>query len=283
MNKKKYIIAISFGILLGILAITTKQNVLLVLNTPVVYFLKLLTSLSLSSFMGNLIAWVLILLVSFTPVLIIAKHRPKPYQITLYSVIGLFLMGSILVYFQPNYSMIPRKMQAIAIGMLFASVILGLIYEIYIRNSNQPQNVLSALVIILMIILSITIPISIKELNFSSLVSIVSITIEMVLMTHLLHLLHHVDEYLEVSNQDMLQEEALDKLQIISKYANHMLSYTIYATIFLNAFKFFLIEDSVEFNFSIPFTEMIVTSIIALFIHLMIQALSVKEENNQFI
>lgn len=283
MNKKKYIIAIALGILLGTLAITTKQNVLIVLNTPVSYFLKLLTWLSLSSFLGNLIAWFLILVVSFLPVLVIAKHRPKPYQITLYSVIGLFLMGSILVYFQPNYSMIPLEMQAIAIGMLFASVVLGLIYEIYIRNSNKPQNVLSALVIILMIILSITIPVTFKELDQTSLVSIVSFVIELVLMTHLLHLLHHVDEYLEVSNQNVLQEDALDKLNIISKYANHMLSYTIYATIFLNAFKFFLIEDSVEFNFSIPFTEMIVTSIIALFIHLMIQALSVKEENDQFI
>ncbi|NLW15229.1 MAG: hypothetical protein GX038_03085 [Erysipelothrix sp.] len=278
MKKMKYIISIFVGLVIGTIAIIQDRNILFVLVEPIELALNYTEKIIQQSTLGLIVAWIILLILSFTPFLIMYRYKKQPYQLSLYFVIGVTLLVAQLLYFNPKFSNIPQIMQIMAVGFLYASIILGIVFELFIRDTKRPQDILKAMVILLMIFLSSTIPLAIKEIEPDGILSIITFIVEFVLLTHLLHLLHHVDEFLETKEKDMFNDASVDKLQTISKYANHMLSYSVYITIFLNVLRFFLTEDAVHFDFNIPYVEMLFTSIIALFIHLLVQVISLKNE-----
>ncbi len=283
MTKIKYIISIILGLTLGAVAASTDNSVLIFLSKPVSLLLGLIENLSLSSFIGNIIAWCLIIIVSFLPLAIIYIKKKKKLQLVLFGFVGVLLLSSILMYFNPKTPQFASDVFTAAITFQFISVAIALVFELFIRDTDRPERVLHILILFLMVILSSSVPFNLKEALEYKISGPVSFIVELYLLSHLIHLLHLIDEFLLEKQISLLQDSSITHLKNISKYANHMLSYSIYATIFLNTFKFVLMEDSINFNLNIPYLELVFTSVIALFMHLMIQAVSVKKENDQFI
>ncbi len=280
MKKNIYWISILIGFSLGLFY---QLSLLQILSYPMGLYMELIRTLSLSSSLGNILAWLFIISLSYIPLLVILKIKREKFQIALYSFIGLLLVLSIYKHFNPSNTNFPNDLSLFVINSLYLATLFGLLYEAKIRDSKNHSEILHILIIATIILLSRNFPIYLSQVHEISVISLMNLAVECFLLVHLLHLLYLIDQFLWDRDFNLLSDNSISKLQKIDKYAHKMLSYSIYATILLNAFKFLMLDDSVHFNFNFPAMELLFTSIIALFMHLILQAVSVKKENEQFI
>lgn len=284
MKKKKYSTTVAIGLLLGFFITSIDENILIVINQPISLFIDIITGLSLSSFVGNIIAWILILFIAFLPLLLINKYKKDKRLNLLYLIIGIVILVSIIFYFQPyNIMSVPLIMHKIVIGFILGSVILGLMYELWFVKSNKPKTILKMVILCITLITSLTIAVLIMTLNTDNLLITISTISELIVKVILLYLLYLIYNYLYLEHTNIFSDLSLRQLKNIEKCANILLAYSIYISIFLNFSKLFITNHDVNFSFNFPIKEVIIASVISLFINFMVSAISVKKENDQFI
>lgn len=100
-----------------------------------------------------------------------------------------------------------------------------------------------------------------------------------------LHLLINLRTFITTRTYESLKEDALESLINLKKLAMRVLAITIYTLIASTLVSFITLSTSgdAHVSFNIPTSMILITVFINIYVKTLIQAISVKKENEQFI
>lgn len=304
MKKLNLRYSILTGLLIGFLVIflipdQLEIETLILLTLPVSKTLEFIEQLSANSYFGNLIAWIIILGFFNAPLLIIRLISKETYErvkMKYFIIISLLIFFSIVYLkgvatnsaLEPSFN---RFIQIHAISFSFYLLCFGAFYEAFVNNSANYSDyrsvlfVLSFVCLLLAATLAYRIGLTIINFDSTNFWSFSDIGLTVLINFTMFKAINKIFNIFYAENFSLLSEKTLEQLVEVKNIFNKVIEYIIYLTIFVSMLKlfFFPFTSSVNFNFTIPFVELIVSVTLSLFISVISQSLTIKKENEQFV
>lgn len=289
MNKKNFII-IGLGIIFGLVFIPFVSNFFTLISLPLKTCLDRIANLSLKSGIFNILSWILLVIISFLPFLFfISKYKTRDLKLLVYFLFSIiFLLLSISVLNPKAHLNIIQEYKILALSIFYYSIFIGIYFEVYFIKDSHLHTLLNLLTLCSIFAYASLLGFKIFILFNTNLESIFNIfyplsTILIILVN--LHLLINLRMFITTRTYESLKEDALESLINLKKLAMRVLAITIYTLIASTLVSFITLSTSgdAHVSFNIPSSMILITVFINIYVKTLIQAISVKKENEQFI
>ena len=294
-------LGLGFAFVLGlVLPAQTDIGILSMITYPLSKTFELITQLSMHSYLGNLMAWSILILFFAAPLLVLSHQSKDIYKkaswkylltipfLILFSIIHIKGIGSS----DPILFGMVQLMELNAISFSYYFMWLGVFYEVFIREDiSESKNTNSSL--LALIIISFTLA---TGLGFKIGVAVFNILevgiwgwldlgVSIFINSIVFKALFKVYELISKDNFTWFSDHTLEELTSIKRLSNKVIEYAIYLTIFITLAKLLSIRvsTSLNFHFNVPLVELFVSLTLSLFISVITQSIAIKKENDQFI
>lgn len=284
---KNYWREIALGILLGLGgAFIFTENGYMLLGRFYHAFIESIRYLANTSFIGNMGAWIIILVISSSPLLLTYRHWKNKYILiysSLFSILLFLVFYLSLQNFPSNYihngNLILFLYSNILISIIIGFIFEGIVYLIFVKKEFL-DNVLSLLPNILIIysIQSLTLVTTSLFLNSTLLLNVVYILYYSIFMLLL------VPKLKTITSQKASFNELVSFMRVLKRYTKNLLYLVLLTNSFLN-FIPALIFPQMDYNLELNFHLNLILGliIILVFSTYIEKAKLVEDENRMFI
>lgn len=307
------LIMLFFIVNLGILMLLFQQedaSLATLIGAPLGILIDGLRRLSLHSTIGNVIAWVVYLLIACSPLLISSisnrmrkQKNPLWLLASVYSVFLLYVIYGLLNHWfvqQPFLQHIQSYQEVIyfSISMLIGLFAFAMWFYHMMQHGEIKQSLYGKFQIVLFITAILyTVPIGITMLDgvtninqetvetfqqFMMLTSLFVKILPQVLMIILMSKLIDLSALLKLEKYDQVM---LDRLNHLSRFTKMMVYLSLFSTMALGVFQLVFINQiqHLVFEVTIPWIEIIVAFVLLIITQIMIKTIAIQQENEQFI
>lgn len=281
--KHKMTVLHTLGVLLGYLSAYFDLGLLALITLPLEYTLKSLALLSLKSDFMNILAWVILILVSSIPAIILYSVNRKFDDVMIgYVILSIFIFVlNILTLHPQEFNGMFTYIKTLHISLIYLLAGLGIVIEHYFTKSKTDQIIV---IFLYLSFISYGINLSYSFLTFTPF-RIISLLLTFVLSYLNIKLSYSLIKFLNNSQHTIFKDQTLLELNILRSLALKCLKLSIYGTLVTSIFEFIGIytNHSVNFTLNIPLMTIVLNLFINLYITMMDKAVFVQKENELFI
>ncbi len=298
------VVLISIMIITGFTQDASTQAVIII-TEPLRVFSTFLKNLSLSSNLGNVLAWILYLDVSLLPMLLaFIFFRKKKSLVILSGAFTSFLLfvnyGLLNFWFDklPISLMNEAYMQVIYfIITLIIFLFIMTIFVVYALSENNDTlkvlklfqlflfTIATALCVFLGFVVSLSIQQFQGENNIEVILSLSNVALQSIPVSLFILLTFKVINLFETMKVDLFTPLLLKPLQRISALSKSIVLISLLLPLFIGAVQLIFISSlqDVSFHLSIPWLEIMIALTLVLLSKILIQSIEVAQENKQFV
>lgn len=276
-----------------------------IITEPLRMFITILRNISLSSFLGNIFAWVLYLFVSFLPVIIayvfFRKHKSLIIISGVFTSFLLFVIYGLLNYWLdklPLSLMNEEYMQVIHfIVTLIIFLFIMILFVVYtLIENNNTLKILKSFQLFLFIIattlcifLGFVLSQNIQEFQngntFEVILSLSNVVLQSITLMLFVVLIFNVIDLFERMKGDLFTPLLLKPLQKVSLLSKSIVLVSLVLPLFIGVYQLVFISylQHVSFHLSIPWLEIMIALALVLLSKVLIQSIEVSQENKQFV
>lgn len=287
MNKKPVIVVL-IGLILGI-TFLSQYSILIVLQ-GYRYLLDGIARLSISNPIGNVLSWLIVIGISFIPSLLYyfkGGNKSKAMFISLAFSIFVFVANVHLLN-APSVEGVVWVFKIVLLSLLYITGLLAYYFEIYYKRESHLQTLIMSLLYISLLSYGMILGTQIVTFYNSSKINVYSniiFVISVIVIYFNISLLLKLETFFSTKLYTDLNQESLRFIRELKIKAEQVIAVMIYglmisvALTFLGAGKY----DTTNIEFIVPIGMIMISIFINLYLKLLINAISVKEENNLFI
>lgn len=223
MKKYLYYICVITGLFFGILIPTESISFSESIKSMIQSIFSALSDLSAASYLGNLILWIILVILFFTPFLILRLLKKKTSIQIVYVTIGAGLLLATLIIFRTSSFSIYRSFYELSILFLYLAFLTAQFYEVYIKDAINTQLFMKVITSLLIFRTAIHIPLSIFNGQ-----SVLHTGLSLVINISMLILLYMINDLVDYYPDLLFQEETHLKGKNIQRFSQVLLQISIY-------------------------------------------------------
>lgn len=286
--KKKSIIIVLLGLVLGIAF--ASNNPLVLLSEGYKLLLDSIARLSISSSVGNVVAWVITITLSFIPVcLFYFKGGKENKRVLISLILSIFIFSANLYLFNDESLVNPfRDFKILLLSLLYVSGFLAYYFEFYYKEDSHLHTLIMTLVYLSLLSYGMILGSQIRIFSNIPRANVhknALFVISTLVIYFNINLLVKLEIFFASKLYTDLNETSLHFIKQLKIQADRVIAVIIYGYITSLALAFITtgLYETVNVGFSVPIVMILISVFINLYLKLLINALSVKEENDLFI
>lgn len=285
---KKPIIMVLIGLVLGVSVVS--QNPLVLVLKGYKVLLDGLAWLSMSNNIGNVLSWIIMIGISFLPLcLFYYKGGKENKRIAIILVLSMFVFtANLYLLNEPIADTALREMKILSLSLLYLTGYLAYYFEFYYKNESHLHTLIMGLVYIALLSYGMFLGTQINSFYSSpkgNMHSNILFVISTLIIYFNINLLLKLERFFSLKLYTDLNQASLYFIRELKVQADKVISIIIYGFVVSLALAFLTIGiyDTVNVGFTVPIVMIMISVFINLYLKLLINALSVKEENDLFI
>lgn len=286
--KKKPVIIVLLGLVLGIAF--ASNNPLVLLSEGYKQLLDSIARLSISGSVGNVFAWIITITLSFIPVcLFYFKGGKKNKRVLISLILSIFIFSANLYLFNDESLVNPfRDFKILLLSLLYVSGFLAYYFEFYYKEDSHLHTLIMTLVYLSLLSYGMILGSQIRifsNVPRENVHNNALFVISTLVIYFNINLLVKLEIFFASKLYTDLNETSLHFIKQLKIQADRVIAVIIYGYITSLALAFITtgLYETVNVGFSVPIVMILISVFINLYLKLLINALSVKEENDLFI